>query len=687
MTKEEMIEDEMAEYEPEKQGTKYYNASSDLEKAKKKLIAKRINLKEVFLREEISPEEYTRSKNQLEADLERLDEQIEQERQERAELKNAENQKEGLNKDNLVKEGFIIKGLKCEGCPDVIKRQAVKMDGVKEVEFDYNRSVGYVTFDKSKTNIDEILDKIEEKGYKGFILDEEDSQPEETSEPAKKGSIVKKSFTAKGTTCNSCAEIIKRQALKVHGVKDVGFDYASEKGSVTFDEKKTSVQEIFAKIDKKGYQCSVIDEFNPEKKTNKALGWLFGLLGIVIVGYFLLKFVDKIQLPNISAGMSYGLLFAVGLLTGFHCIAMCGGFVVSYTAKDAQEGRKSHTSHIMYGLGKTISYTIIGAIFGLAGSIIAFTPTLRGVVGILSGLFLVLFGLKMLNIFPFLRKIQFRTPRFVARFVGKESARNSRPVVIGLLNGLMIACGPLQAIYIMAAGTGSMLEGAKLLFVFALGTLPVMLGFGYFASFISSKMTQKILKASGVIVIILGLLLMNNGLVLTGSGADFKSLVSSVSLVAAAPQISTPLGNATKSGTATGTADGAALLKDGYQEIRMTVDSRGFTPNKFVLKKGVPVHWIIDGKVLNSCNRAIQVPAYGLKFDVKQGEQTIEFTPTEVGTIRWSCWMGMIQGTFIVKDDIDLSNAAAVQKELSTVQTPTGGTCGGSSGGGCGCGG
>ena len=579
-----------------------------------------------------------------------------------------------------------------------------------------------MTFDKSKTNIDEILDKIEEKGYKAFILDENESLAKEDSltdkesiaTKEKKGSIVTKEFIAKGTTCNSCSEIIKRQAMKVEGVKDVDFNFATEKGSVTFDEKKTSMHEIFAKIDKKGYQCSVLDESYQEKKTsktNKVLGWSFGILGIVIIGYFILKFAGNIQLPQISSGMGYGLLFLVGLLTGFHCIAMSGGFVVSYTAKDAQEGRKSHKSHLMYGLGKTISYTIIGAIFGLVGSIIAFTPTLRGVVGMLSGLFLVLFGLKMLNIFPFLRKIQIRTPKFLNRFVGKESAKTSRPLIIGLLNGLMIACGPLQAIYIMAAGTGSMIEGAKILFIFALGTLPVMLGFGYLASFISSKMTQKILKASGVIVVILGLILLNHGLVLTGSGADFNSIISSVKLGGTPSLASNAITNganvAQNNGNGNGNAlqpstqlqpsaqpqpnNGAAVLKDGYQEIRMTVDKSGFTPNKFVLKKGVPVHWIINGKELTSCNRAIQVPAYGLQFDVKQGEQTIEFTPKDSGTIRWSCWMGMIQGTFIVQDNIDLTNTTAVQKELATAQAPAAaaGTCGmggGGSGGGCGCG-
>jgi hypothetical protein len=255
----------------------------------------------------------------------------------------------------------------------------------------------------------------------------------------------------------------------------------------------------------------------------------------------------------------------------------------------------------------------------------------------------------------------------------------------------MIACGPLQAIYILAAGTGSMIEGAKLLFIFGLGTLPVMLGFGYFTTLISSKMTKSILKLSGIVVIILGILMLNNGLVLTGSGYDIKSVISSVSPKESFQSDSNP----------SLTASQVVANNQNYQEIRMTVDRSGFTPNKFVLKKGVPVKWIIDGKELNGCNKGIQVPAYDLKFDIKPGEQIIEFTPTESGTIRWSCWMGMIPGTFIIKDNIDLTNTAAVNKALDSAPTQTGGscsmganggscgspTCGAATGSGCGCGG
>ena len=231
----------------------------------------------------------------------------------------------------------------------------------------------------------------------------------------------------------------------------------------------------------------------------------------------------------------------------------------------------------------------------------------------------------------------------------------------------MIACGPLQAIYIMAAGTGSWIEGAKLLFIFALGTLPVMLGFGYFTSFISSKMANKILRASGAIVIILGLIMINRGLALTGTGYDVGSFfASSENLVAASNN------------------NDNIILKEGYQEIKMDVLASGWNPNKFILKKDIPVKWVIDGKEINGCNNAIQVPKLGLNFKIKPGIQTIEFTPTEEGTIPFSCWMGMKQGQFIVKDNVDLTDKESIQKELSAVQVPKGSSCGA---GGCGCGG
>ncbi len=514
--------------------------------------------------------------------------------------------------------------------------------------------------------------------------------------------MAKLKFRINGMHCPSCAKLIERAVKEINGVKEIKADYDSGTGFAEFDEAVASKEAILKAIEKEGYECAFLnnsadnsakqpghkeehsakehntscsehenaDELEQEMNENvdkKVIGYTFGIIGLILLIYFGFRIFNGIELPQITENMGYGLLFLVGLLTGFHCVSMCGGFVVSYTLKDAKEGRSSYKSHLMYAVGKTLSYTLIGAAFGFLGSIFAFTPAMRGAAGIIAGLFLVVFGLNMLNITPWLRRIRIRMPSALSRFVDAESAKHNNPLVIGLLNGLMIACGPLQAIYIMAAGTGSMVEGAKMLFVFGIGTLPVMLGFGFITSMLSAKATHKILKASGAIVIILGLIMINRGLALAGTGLDSSSFIAAVSA------------------SENKAAGNVAVIGSNYQTINMDVTRYGWEPDQFILKKGVPVRWVINGKEITGCNNAIQVPKLGLRFDIKPGQQVIEFTPTEEGIIPWSCWMGMIRGTFIVKEDINLNNQAAIKEELAKVPKQQGGSCGGGSSG-CGCG-
>lgn len=481
--------------------------------------------------------------------------------------------------------------------------------------------------------------------------------------------MASEEFKIKCMVCNSCEKVIEESIKKLNGIEEVKVDYKTGTVKVTHNEQ-TNKEEIQKAIEIAGYKID-------DGKTSW-LAFALTAVGILVAVYFLIQFTDKIPLPELSKNMGYGLLFMLGILTGFHCIAMCGGFVVAYTSKTVEKSESIHKAHLLYGAGKTLSYTLIGAAFGLLGSIIAFTPTIRAVAGILSGLFLIIFGIKMLNIFPSLKAFSIKTPDFISKFTAKHS--NSSPLVIGLLNGLMIACGPLQAIYIMAAGSGSALEGAKLLFIFALGTLPVMIGFAYLTSTFLSRFTQKIIKTSAVIVIILGLIMINTGLALSGSGYDIKSLTTKITSDSGYTGYAVLDNNNNQNNPQQ--PNNIAVQKNGYQEIRMDVTAYGYEPNTFVLKKGVPVKWIINGKQLTGCNKGIQVPKLNLEFDIKQGEQIIDFTPAESGLISWSCWMGMIRGSFIVKDDI--TNQAEIQKEIQANPAPKGASCGG--GRGCGCG-
>ncbi len=365
----------------------------------------------------------------------------------------------------------------------------------------------------------------------------------------------------------------------------------------------------------------------------RLLALLFGLAGIALIVYLDARLRSNSGLPELSLDMSMGLLFTVGFLTGFHCVGMCGALVLSYATKSAATGKLRYGGHLLYGLGKTISYTVIGAGFGLVGSVIAFTPAVRGMVGMAAGIFLLLFGLSLLNIWPSLRNFRIKTPPALLRFIGAKSRQYGNPFVIGLLNGLMIICGPLQAMYVMAAGTGSALEGAKLMLVFGLGTLPVMMGFGLLTSLASASLAPKIIRFSGAIVVALGAIMLNRGLLLSGVGYDFTTGLAWVSA-----QLRDNLG-----------VD-MAFKEPGYQLVEMSFAEQDKTPRQIVLQKGVPVKWKIHNSGEQTCVTEVVVPKLGLDIPLKKGEQIVEFTPQQEGLITWSCSMGMTSGTFLVVD-------------------------------------
>lgn len=477
-------------------------------------------------------------------------------------------------------------------------------------------------------------------------------------------------LSIKGMHCNSCSSLIENK-LKDR-VEKISVSYSNEKARIEFDKHKISEKEIFDEIGKLGYNASTINESsqgnveNNEKSNIGSLLWIGGvILGLATLYYFLSSsaLLPEIALPQVGQNAGLLLIFAVGLLTGFHCISMCGGFVVSYTTKNALRGHKSFKQHLVYGGSKVLSYSVIGGLFGLVGGIFAFSTKMRGTIGILAGIFMIFYALSMMGI-GFFRRFQFN-PKFLTNIATKShSGPFNGPMLTGLLNGLFIACGPLQAMYLYAAGTGSVAQGALSLAVFGLGTLPVMLGFGSLTTLISHKTTAKILKISAIIVLVLGLVTLNRGLALTGSPFSFDSIKESLI------------------GTAIGTSSGSATIANGTQEINMEVTASGWTPNVFTLKKGVPVKWNINVKQLTGCNNEILVNDYGLDIKLKEGMNVVEFTPDKTGTVRWSCWMGMLRGSFIVTD-----SGTADQATLTAAATASkGGSCGGS-GGGCGCGG
>ncbi|MGY6214356.1 urease accessory protein UreH domain-containing protein [Methylolobus aquaticus] len=384
------------------------------------------------------------------------------------------------------------------------------------------------------------------------------------------------------------------------------------------------------------------------------LAWtLIGALGVGLIVY-LDGYLEHVKgLPTLSRDMSFGLLFIVGLFTGFHCVGMCGALVLSYTAKLASGGRPSYMIHLLYGTGKTLSYTAIGAAFGLLGSVVAFTPLLRGVIGIAAGIFLLLFGLGMLDVLPGLKEFRFRTPPFLLRFIGAQSRKYGHPFIIGLLNGLMILCGPLQAMYIMAAGSGSASRGAGMLFFFGLGTLPMMMGFGIFAGLISRQMTPKLIRASAVIVVALGAVMLNRGLKMTGSELDLASLhnrtLRTIALEWNHWQQKAQLANIELPALPVP----EELVRDSgmsAMEVHTVLNAGAATPDEYRLHLGMPVRWIIDVREQTADSARLLIPEWSLDVALHPGQQTVNFTPQQLGIVNWTSSGGAPVARFLVED-------------------------------------
>jgi sulfite exporter TauE/SafE/copper chaperone CopZ len=443
-----------------------------------------------------------------------------------------------------------------------------------------------------------------------------------------------------GMQCVDCENSIETAVSGLPGVSGAKADFAKRSLVLDINPDVTSLSTVCAAVKECGYDCVHASARKSASTVSHIAVMLAAVAGMLTL-LQLNRFVKlDISFDDINEQAGFGVVFLIGILSSFHCIGMCGGFVLSYTAGGARTGRPSYLNHLLYGVGKTVSYTSVGAVFGFIGGAVNITTGMQSVAMALAGGFLIVYGLSLLEAFSSLRRFHIRLPRFLIYRINEQRRKASNPLIIGLLNGLMIACGPLQAMYIMAAGIGSPVYGALLLAVFALGTLPIMFAFGLLSSLMTANATRNLLKLSGIVVMLMGAVMLNRSLLLSGMGYDINFLLTKVS------ENSAELINTLRRDG----SESPMLIQEGYQVIYTEVESYRYVPDRYTLKKNMPVKWVLNVKELSLCNQKIVVPDLNMAVDLKPGLQMVEFLPKKSGVIGWSCSMGMISGSFIVKD-------------------------------------
>lgn len=466
--------------------------------------------------------------------------------------------------------------------------------------------------------------------------------------------IKKEKLRVSDMTCVSCEKRIEKEVNKLNGVVNVIASNKEASVAVEYDTNLCNNDVIKASIVKAGYTVG------GNSQNIKLIGILF--IGIAI--YFLGNFQSGFDMSSkLQTGTTLFVLFVVGLFTSIHCVGMCGGIMLSQSIRADSNSTSKWTAlkpTLLYNAGRIVSYTVLGGIVGAIGSVLSISLHVKAGISIFAGIFMIIMGLNMAG-FSLFKRFNIRMPWSFCKLKNKSRT----PFIVGLLNGLL-PCGPLQTMQLYALGTGSFIIGALSMFIFSLGTVPLMLTFGMITGLLSKSFTKSILKFSGILVLVLGFVMANRGLALAGvRPISLSSLISTVS-----PQNTNSVAIDTSS---------KAEIKDGVQILRMTADSRGYTPNVLFIQKGIPVKWIIDGAAISSCNGQIVVPSLNIQQNLKSGENIINFTPTSTSDISFSCWMGMINGVIKVVDNLSTFDTS---KASVTAPASSGGMSCCSAGGG-----
>ncbi|MDR3279835.1 MAG: sulfite exporter TauE/SafE family protein [Synergistaceae bacterium] len=467
-----------------------------------------------------------------------------------------------------------------------------------------------------------------------------------------------KNIRVDGMTCTSCESRIERKLRKTDGVTDVRASFADSSVRVTWDEDKIGLDVIASAVESLDYRVKGAED-SKDAKTRSHDGSRVDMaktLFVAVVLYELYFLFNRFGLldvfrsfPEAAAGMGYGMLFVIGLLTSVHCVAMCGGINLSQSlsvrdeAKTPRAGLRSLRSGLLYNAGRVASYTVIGGVVGALGSAVSVSGEARGVVQLVAGIFMVIMGLNMLNVCPWLRRLNPHMPKIFADYIhafSKESGASRTPFYVGLLNGLM-PCGPLQAMQLYAMSSGGFVGGALSMFFFSAGTVPLMLGLSVLSSVLSKKFAGRMITVGAAMVVVMGVAMFGNGMNL--SGLSDAALLSS------------------------GSASGGevARMDGGVQIVRTELSSGGYAP--ITVKAGTPVRWTIHAEpgTLNGCNNRIIIPEYDrMQKKLQAGDNVIEFTPSRGGVFTYTCWMGMIRGRITVLDAADAAAALDVDPGL-----------------------
>lgn len=223
----------------------------------------------------------------------------------------------------------------------------------------------------------------------------------------------------------------------------------------------------------------------------------------------------------------------LGLLGSFHCIGMCGPIALLLPISKENTNKK-HFQIFLYHLGRVLSYSLLGVIFGLVGKglfLTGFQQQLSIVIGIVM-IGLVLFpkithklSLKLTPLTRLLTGLK----KQMGLYLKKESYYAM--FLIGFFNGFL-PCGMVYMALVGAIAMPSIEESTLYMALYGVGTMPLLSVLLYVKDAFSTKFRLQLQKAIPVFVVVIGALFILRGL---GLGIPYISPADNTLFVSTSP--------------------------------------------------------------------------------------------------------------------------------------------------------
>jgi len=329
----------------------------------------------------------------------------------------------------------------------------------------------------------------------------------------------KYNFHVHGMHCKACELLIESELKDLSNISSVKSNLHNHSVEVEGDfGNKTAEQvagELSVLLKSHGYTVSV-------EKIKHNANWnefkiAFPIALSFVLLFFLLQKLGLINLVKVSE-INYSTAFVIGVIASLSsCAAVVGGLLLSMSATFAKEGDKVRPQIMFHG-GRIVSFFIFGGIIGAVGSAFTLSTSASFVLGLIIGLVMLVLGLNLLDVFPWVKKFQPSMPKFIASRAHGVSNLNHTltPLLVGVAT-FFLPCGFTQSMQLFTLTTGSFLKGGLTMLIFALGTLPALalISFSSFSIKNSSK-SGVFFKSAGLIVIIFALFNIINSLVVVG---------------------------------------------------------------------------------------------------------------------------------------------------------------------------